>query len=89
MTGTEEWLPIPRSDWYEISNRGRVRSVDHVVVRSNGFKYTVRGRLRRISVDKRDGLRSVALATGQRGRYHTIYPDRLVEQLFGERKEAA
>jgi NUMOD4 motif len=84
----EQWLRIPGSDWYEISNRARVRSVDHVVVRSNGYRYTVRGRLRRIVVDRRDGLRSVALATGRRGHYVTVYPDRLVDQLFGDTTEA-
>lgn len=83
MIYDERWLSIPGFDWYEISNRGNVRTVAHVVIRSNGCRYQVRGRLRRICVDKRDGLKSVKLATGRRGRYRTIYPDRLAERLFG------
>lgn len=89
MTADEQWLPIPDSHWYEISNRGNIRTVDHVVVRSNGYRYRVKGRPRRICVDKRDGLKSVKLATGARGRYRTVYIHRLLEQLFGEHKAAA
>src|SRR5271169_5765829 len=79
----EEWLPIPDS-FYEISSRGNVRTVNHVVVRSNGARYPVRGRLRRIAVDRRCGLRYVKLATGRRGRYHTVYIHRLMADVFGE-----
>jgi len=32
----EHWVAIPDSRWYEISNHGNVRVVEHVVVRSNG-----------------------------------------------------
>jgi hypothetical protein len=79
----EEWLPIPDS-FYEISSRGNVRTVNHVVVRSNGYRYRVQGRLRRITVDRRDGRRYVKLATGRRGQYRTLYIHRLMEDVFGE-----
>lgn len=68
----ERWLPIPDS-YYEISNRRRVRSVDHVVVRRNGYRCRVRGRLRRISVDRRTGLQYVTLALGRRGRTRAVF----------------
>jgi hypothetical protein len=80
----ERWRPIPDSDGYEISDRGNVRTVNHLVVRSNGLKYTVAARNRRIGVDRRCGLRYVKLATGQRGRYRTIYIHRLMADVFGE-----
>jgi hypothetical protein len=82
----EEWLPIPDS-FYEISNRRRVRSVDHVVVRRNGYRCCVRGRLRRISVDRRSGLQYVTLALGRRGRCRTAYIHRLMEEVFGDGSE--
>jgi NUMOD4 motif len=80
----ERWRPIPGSGWYEISSHGNVRTVDHITVRRDGSKYPVRGRLRRVCVDKRDGLKSVKLATGTRGRYRTVYIHRLMAELFGE-----
>lgn len=85
-TTDEMWRPIPNFEGaYEVSSRGRVRSVDRSVTRRNGIQYTVQGRLRRVSIDKRDGLRYVALATGCRGRYVTIYPRKLVAEVFGDR----
>jgi len=80
----EHWVAIPDSRWYEISNHGNVRVVEHVVVRSNGFKYTVAARTRRIGVDRRNGLRHVALGTGRRGRYRTVYIHRLMAEVFGD-----
>jgi hypothetical protein len=79
----EIWRPIPDSEGYEISNRGNVRTVNHLVVRSNGIKYTVAARTRRISVDRRCGLRYVKLATGRRGRYHAVYIRQLLADVFG------
>ena len=80
----EIWRPIPRHAGYEVSNRGNVRTVNRLVVRSNGIRYTVAARSRRISVDRRCGLRYVKLATGRRGRYHTVYLHRLMAEVFGD-----
>jgi hypothetical protein len=82
VTG-ERWLPIPGHEGYEISDHGNVRTVNHLVVRSNGIRYTVAGRIRRIGVDRRCGLRYVKLATGCRGRYDTVYIHRLMAEVFG------
>ena len=84
MTANEQWLPIPDHAGYELSSHGNVRTVDHVVVRSNGTPYNVATRTRRISVDRRCGLRYVALATGRRGRYRTVYIHRLMAEVFGD-----
>jgi hypothetical protein len=46
-TTAETWLPIPGHPGYEVSDHGRVRSVYHVVMRSNGAPQTVRGRVLR------------------------------------------
>lgn len=41
----ETWLSIPNNEWYEISNLGRVRSVDRIVWRKDGKKQTFKGKL--------------------------------------------
>jgi len=68
---------------YQVSNHGRVRSLERTIIRANGIRYTAAARIRRISVDRRCGLQYVKLATGRRGRYCTIYVRRLVDDVFG------
>jgi NUMOD4 motif len=80
----ERWHPIPGHEGYEISDHGNVRGLDRTIVRANGVRYSAKARIRRISVDRRNGLRYVKLATGKRGRYHTVYIRRLVADVFGE-----
>jgi hypothetical protein len=85
----EIWLPIPGHEDYEISDHGNVRGVDRVIIRGNGVPYSAKARLRRISVDRRDGLRYVKLATGRRGCYSTVYIRRLLDEVFGAPGTAA
>lgn len=42
---TERWRPI--ADWpgYEVSDQGRVRSIERVILRRNGIRQTVRARI--------------------------------------------
>jgi len=47
---TERWLPVPDfQGYYEVSDRGRVRSLYRVVMRSNGVQQTVHARILRPS----------------------------------------
>jgi hypothetical protein len=74
---------IPQTRWrippefassYEPDETGQhVRSIERVVIRRNGSPYSVRERLLKPTFHKWTGLRYVRLATGQRGRYFTLY----------------
>ncbi|MEZ0363383.1 NUMOD4 domain-containing protein [Mycobacterium sp. pUA109] len=82
---TERWLPVPGFvGRYEVSDQGRVRTVAHTVRCRDGRPYPVQSRLRRIVIDPRDGRRYVALATGRRGRYRTVFVHRLLDEVFGD-----
>lgn len=50
----EEWKIIGE---YEVSNEGRVKSVDRVIIRSNGRPHTVKGKLLSQHIDDRGYLR--------------------------------
>ncbi|MFC5996979.1 NUMOD4 motif-containing HNH endonuclease [Pseudonocardia hispaniensis] len=44
--GRERWLPVVGFEGeYEVSDRGRVRSLDRILIHKNGFMRRVRGRL--------------------------------------------
>lgn len=46
MSEEEEWRPVVGYEgYYEVSDRGRVRSLPRVIMRSNGAPQTVRGRI--------------------------------------------
>lgn len=42
---TEEWIRIANHEKYEVSNLGRVRSVPHVKIKSNGVKISCKGKI--------------------------------------------
>lgn len=50
----EKWKNI---EGCQISNRGNVRSVDRIVIRKNGRKYTVKGKILSQSIDNKGYLR--------------------------------
>lgn len=62
---TERWLPVPGWEgFYEVSDQGRVRGLDRVLVRKNGTIHTEKGRMRKQAKLKR-GYRNVSPAARQ------------------------
>lgn len=76
----ETWNPIKGyEELYEVSNLGRVRSLDRVYVRKDGSRYTINGRLMK-PFDTKDGYKSVKLRSY--GNRKTFRVHRLVAQAF-------
>lgn len=76
----EEWRDIPEYEGlYQVSNQGRVRSLDHVVPHSNGTHRTQRGRIRRLARHRQGYLQVVLCKAGKRA---TLYVHRLVATVF-------
>ncbi len=76
----EQWSPVPGWEGsYEVSDHGRVRSVERVIRRRNGTDYTVRERILRPKVH-RGGWRSVCLARD--GAQYTYYTHSLVDAVW-------
>lgn len=50
--GTEVWEDIPDCKHYQVSNRGRVRSLARVIRRNNGRQQTIRERILKQSLDE-------------------------------------
>ena len=64
---------------YEVSNKGRVRSIDRYVTGKNGKKYFRPGRILSLT-EKENGYLSVSLWKNNKG--HSLYVHRLVGKAF-------
>ncbi|SKU62264.1 NUMOD4 motif [Mycobacteroides abscessus subsp. massiliense] len=82
---SERWLPVPGYEGcYEVSDLGRVRSVDRTFIRRDGVEVTYRGKL--LAPNVRDGRHYVHLYRNNRGPLCAIH--RLVLEAFiGPRPE--
>jgi hypothetical protein len=78
-TEEEIWKPIKDFDGYFVSNLGRVKSAERVIMRSNGMKQTIYGRMIKISYDH-DGYPKVSMNKDKKR--HTRRIHRLVAQAF-------
>ena len=73
----EVWKPIKGYDgYYEVSNIGRVRSLDRIVTYSNGLRCLHRGRVLKAAADK-DGYFRVVLSNIE-------HSNRIVHRLVAE-----
>lgn len=76
----ERWLPVAEFPGYEVSDHGRVRSVDRVSVHKNGRRFNLRGRVLQQGILPPRGYRTVHMGAGSRtGRYvHRLVLDAFV-----------
>lgn len=68
----ERWLPIPGFEgYYEVSDQGRVRSVDRIVETLNSPRVHLKGRLLKASLNTK-GYRSVQLHRNNIGKHYLV-----------------
>jgi len=76
----EKWLPVVRYEGlYEVSDRGRVRSLDRIVERSDGYTVHRTGALRALRTDKK-GYKCLCLYLEGSSKY--VFVHRLVVRAF-------
>lgn len=79
----EEWRPVARDRGYEVSNLGRVRSVDRIKVDSIGRRGRYRGRILTPQIAKDGSGRPFIRLSGVATRVHTL----VAEAFIGPRPE--
>ena len=83
---TEVWKDIKGYEGrYQVSNLGRVKSLERIIIKKNGVKQTIRERILKIQTDK-DGYLQVSLYKGS-GKMKTFKVHRLVCEAFHENPE--
>jgi hypothetical protein len=84
----EVWRAIPEYDgWYEVSDRGRVRSLDRTIIRRDGRPYRAKGRVLRPQRHRPSWVVTVTLA--RRGHTLNQCVHKLVQAAFDEKESAA
>ena len=71
MTTVECWCPVTGFEGsYEISDRGRVRSLDRIVIKCDGSRYPCKGRV--LAQNLRHGQLCVALSRANRTHQRSV-----------------
>lgn len=79
----EEWRAIDNYEDYEVSNLGRVRSIDRIRIDSWGRKYSLLGQILKQSISISKGNYPQALVTIYKNRKaHRVLVHRLVAKAF-------
>lgn len=67
----ETWVPIRGFEgMYEVSDLGRVRSLDRIIIAKNGQTYLKKGQMLSLSLNMRKGYLRVSLSDGHRNYTH-------------------
>lgn len=79
MTFKEIWKPVKGFPFYEVSNLGRVRSIDRKVINGNGCKIPRKGKVLKQAGNGNGYLRATVYLDGK-PKYHSIH--RMVALAF-------
>lgn len=74
----EIWKDIPFMEQYQASNLGRIKSLPYVMNHPRKMKYTIKGRIRKMSFNKRRGYLTIKLSS----KYQTKVVHRLIALAF-------
>jgi hypothetical protein len=80
----EIWKEIIGHDGYFISNHGRVKSIDRVIIRRDGIPRTCKGKIIKQAVNP-NGYYQVGLSEHHKST--TLYPHKLVAEYFLEKPD--
>jgi hypothetical protein len=82
----EQWHPIPEHAGYQ-TNGVDFRGIDRVITKSDGVRYTVKGRKLKIGKHYPSGLPVVKLSNGRAGGGRWCYVHLLLAATFGEQSD--
>jgi hypothetical protein len=85
-TQIEQWRDIPGNPGYQVSDHGRVRSLDRVVTYSSGQVHHYKGRVLRTPLNRQTGYPFVGLHN-QGQRQHRYVHSLVAETFIGPRPE--
>lgn len=84
----EQWRPVPGYEgYYEVSDHGRVRSVERVLTRSNGRKYTVRQQIMATFTEPKGHMVVTLNGDGKRSGTNRLVHQLVLEAFVGPRPD--
>jgi hypothetical protein len=85
---TEQWRPVVSYEgFYEVSDRGRVRSLDRIIIRRDGRPYHAQGRILRPQPHAPSWVLSVTLARRGHACHRCVH--KLIQAAFDDEENAA
>lgn len=84
----EIWKPVVGWEgYYEVSNHGRVRSVERVLIRSNGRRFTVRQQIMRTFTEHKNHVLVTLNKDGNRSGKNRLVHQLVLEAFVGPRPD--
>lgn len=80
----EIWKPIKEYDWFEVSNYGRIRSIDRTIIDAWGRTYHKKGQIMKLTtqIGEKDNYPQIMVSLGYKGKTYRLIVARLVAKAF-------